>query len=558
MTEQLISLELIDPNPKQKRFDFKREKVLSIAFSIATDGMLQTPTGRWVGKRFQSAIGHTRTESYRLNAQIQKALSNGKHYPEDVSPEHIEAVKTAVADGKDFAKMKWVVEELTDEQMFRYATIENNQRENLSPVEQIDEMKGWVDFGYNSKQIAALYPGMSDSTVRGLLALDDLVDEGKAALHKGTISQGTARLLKSVQRIAPKAKVVEMIKKVESQANKRMPEQVLEEMVNHLDNVVELWNQGQRDGKPRAGYHGWPLDMKKFPNQMLPRMNEQQAGAFEQQLEHLVNPPACNACPFYTKIRGTHFCGMKFCFQRKSVAWEAYMVEQASKQSKIEIYDDEDGAYKPLDAYGRDAKLFEKRDKGLRLLPAHMLGRSIYQGFKGLDDDLVVVIATGETLNKMQNTGSVAKGGKKTEKEKAEMRMMKIYRICRKELLWEFTACAKSVFDAVPYEILLKIHHWKFIGVDDNPPADVIIADNAKVDDTKKDYFRRLLIWQMIIGDSSHYRRQTMDLLLQDLQEHAKAWGVKIPKALIKKADEWDAEIQAVGAVSTATKGKTS
>lgn len=200
MAEQLVELRMIDPNPYQKRIAPNREKVVSIAFSIASDKMLQTPTGRWVGKRFQSAIGHTRTESYRLNAEIQAASVNGKKYPKDVTPEHIEAVIAAVAAGRDFATMPWVVEELSDEQMYRYATIENNQREDLSPIEKMEEMKGWVEFGYNSKQIAALYPGMSDATVRGLLSFDKLPQEAKNALHEGKISQDVARKLNSSRR----------------------------------------------------------------------------------------------------------------------------------------------------------------------------------------------------------------------------------------------------------------------------------------------------------------------------------------------------------------------
>lgn len=45
MAEQTIDLEAIDPNPYQKRIAPSREKVLSIAFSIASDKMLQVPTG---------------------------------------------------------------------------------------------------------------------------------------------------------------------------------------------------------------------------------------------------------------------------------------------------------------------------------------------------------------------------------------------------------------------------------------------------------------------------------------------------------------------------------
>ena len=124
---------------------------------------------------------------------------------------------------------------------------------------------------------------------------------------------------------------------------------------------------------------------------------------------------------------------------------------------------------------------------------------------------------------------------------------MKIYRMRRREFMWEFTAVAKSIFDGVPYEVLLKINRWENVLIDDQPPTKVIVPDNATVDDHKTEYQRRMLVWRLIMNDSSHYRRMSMADMVKGFEKHAKEWCVKIPKSLVKKADEWDAEIKAAG-----------
>lgn len=609
MNEQLIDLKVIDPNPYQKRIASNREKVVSIAMSIASDKMLQTPTGRWVGKRFQSAIGHTRTESYRLNAEIQAALANGQKYPKDVTPDHVDAVKAAIAAGRDFKTMPWVVEELSDEQMYRYATIENNQREDLSPIEKMEEMKGWVAFGYNSKQIAALYPGMSDATVRGLLSFDKLPQEAKEALHEGKISQGTARTLLSMQRIAPREKVVAAVKKIEKDGGSSLPEAIIENVIDNSKEVVDMWDEKRQDGKPRSAWsNGWLLDMKNFPNKLLPMLTpvdavvalgiqnnekakklvgdyleclnaqyaedpyddegfreEVRAGIqkgldrlaqFNQdladRLQHLINPPACTTCPFYTKVRGSHFCGMKTCHARKTAAWHTTMMEQASKKLGIAIYAKSDGGYRVLESYN-NRSLFNSKDKGLRLILTSTVGSRSYQYFPDVESDVFVVVATGEAIGKMNGKGksSGGGGGKMTEKEKADRRMMKVYRQRRLELMWEYTAVAQGMFESVPEPVLKKLRTWENILIDDRIPEDKKRASESK----GVEYQRRALVWQLIMEMSSHYRREKLS---KQLDEFQKLLGVRAPKALINQVAEWDAEIEAAGkGVSTATaKGK--
>lgn len=534
----LINLKDIKPNPYQPRTDEDQEAITEIAINIYRNGLMQIPSARRVNSHYELVFGHTRKAAY--------ALLSTKGVPSaDIAPD------------KRYAEMPLYVHELDDRQMFEMAVAENIKRRDLNAIEQATAMQRYMnEFDATSKQAAELF-GVNDATVRGKVRLLELPEPVQLKLAAGELSESAARGLLSLQKIAPEAKVIEAVKNIEKNKGNALPEEVIENSIEHLENTVDLWNDNHRDGKPRAGYHGWLLDMKNFPNHLLPAMNEQAVGAFEKRLDHLMNPPACTACPFYTKIRGSHFCGMKYCFERKMVAWQQNYVEQASKKTKIPIYKEEDGAYRPLDYYEVSRKLFEKKHKDLRLISKQAIGHYTYQSYTGLDDDLVVVVATGEELLgkmvKESGTGGRIHGGKKSEKEKAEMRAMKVYRIKRKELMWEYTAAAQRIFESVPLDALKKLNQWEHILIDDSIPEEY---DHPQTGNAAQQlaYQRRALVWRMIMNKTSHLSRCELS---KALNTFADITGVKAPTSLIRRAEEWDAEIKAAASVSTATgKGK--
>lgn len=223
---------------------------------------------------------------------------------------------------------------------------------------------------------------------------------------------------------------------------------------------------------------------------------------------------------------------------------------------KYDIYTEADGTYRALNTYS-DKAMFDKRHKDLRLIPKSKVGGYPYQSFNGINDDYTIVVATGtELLGKMArssgSTGGV-RGGKKTEKEKAEMRAMKVYRIKRLELMWEYTAVAQSIFEGVPMAALKKIGSWEHILIDDKIPAEY---DHPQTGNAAQQllFQRRELVWRLIMNKTSYLTRISM---VEALDRFATVTGVKAPKALIKRAQEWDAEIKAAASVSTATvKGK--
>lgn len=528
MTEERVNIQLIDDNPFQDRGVY--EGIDDLGRTIANNGLQQIPKARKIGARFQLEFGHRRKRAFLWLHDNWQAEGLPDRY-----------------DG--YSVMPLQVEVITDDQMFDGVVIENVHRDDLRVTEKARLLRRYKEVHptATSKQIGLVF-NMNDATVRGMDIFLDLPDAVQRKLDDGTITMGTARLFHSMQRIATEESILATLKQVEKESGNSLPEEVIERALDRMNNVVEMWNDNQRDGKPKSGYHGWPLDMKNLPSRLLPRMDEQTAGIYEAKIEHLVNPPACTACPFYAKVRGSHYCGLKICHQRKGMAWEDYSVELANKHTKIAIYTETDGAYRAL-GYN-DNKLFEKRHKDLRLMPARRLMHT-YQNIKGLDDDLVVVVATGAALEKIASTSHSVGRGKKTEKEKSEMRALKIYRVKRKELLWEFTACAKTIFEKLPPPVLEWVISRKYLGVDQQPPVEKPKRTEAQVFD---DYQRRLLVWLMIEDCSSSYRREPLVDVLSGLVEFVGEWKIKIPASLSKMAEEMDAEIDSVSAETKAGK----
>jgi len=125
---QMIGLELIDPNPWQTRQSEDPAHVDEIAHSIKSMGMMQTPTARKVGDRYQLVFGHTRLAAYKL-------------------------LETLGQDGYSYFPL--VIHDLDDEQMAVAAFEENEKRRDLNPVEKAKAVqKMLADFSWTQEQLA--------------------------------------------------------------------------------------------------------------------------------------------------------------------------------------------------------------------------------------------------------------------------------------------------------------------------------------------------------------------------------------------------------------------
>ena len=578
MAEQIIELELIEDNPYQERTTYK--DIESLARTIASDDLQQKPKVRLVEGKYQLKFGHRRLRAFQwLNLNWKKEKLPERYNGYSVMPVEIEV--------------------LSDEEMKRGATIENSQRNDLSPIEKMEEIKSWVARGYNSKQIAEMYPGMTDSTVRGFLYFDQAIDEIKQVLHKGEITQGAARDLIAAQKIAPIDRVLQVLKEIienkpDMFGDIDTPEQRIEILFEDLpDTIVAMWHDRQ-DGKPRAGSR-WLLDMKNFPNKFLPALTLEDAmkalgtdnkqtikkieawlvdqnnveGLDEKQIEilnHLVNPSACSACPFYVKFKGSHYCGKKVCYERKGQAWEREELRTASKTLGIEIYNaEQDGDFLVLDdTYNNEQHkgLFKRKNRSdLRLALAVDIDRKKSQyGYDGVPS-AVRVIVVGETLKELKAPVKTdGKGNIKVTSEIQAHKKKEIERVCEKLLYkkrdllrWEATIYVTDLFvNFKPQGVQALFEAPYGWSVDDTDlPDDVEQPDSDAKESVKTNFTLRLIAFNMLETRSEF---KTLPKYASMLIEIAKTWGVKIPARFLKLAEQMEAEIKEAVVAETAKK----
>ena len=567
-TPVLIPIEKIDANPYQPRQAEDAAAVAEIADSIARNGLMQTPTARRVGDRFQLAFGHTRLAAYKL---LQEPC------------------------------MPLIVRDLDDLQMFELGVSENIKRRDLNPIEQAEAMRRYMqEFGKNSVEAGEFF-NVSEEQVRGTVRLINLAPEAQKALAEGKITITAARSLLSMQKIAPSRVIAETVKHLEegkdSYGRSSTPDETIEHALRGLDESVSMWNDS-RDGKPRShmGYDepGWLLSNKSFPNKLLPELtpvelaialgiqdDEQmmsaayawtnayfgQADAYELEngiadklpadlvakIQHLLNPPACTACPFYTRINGGHYCGMKTCHTRKTQAWYAHILQQAVNNLRIPLYDKKDGKYQIL-TYEHE-KLFTARNKDLRLIPRDQVKGYHYQHFTGVEDAVFLVVMTGKTMENKTKAVREARAVEKAQQSVVAQRV-EIKAQARPRLNWEATIYLANLFAALPLEALETLAEVGFVE-DAELPDGVEEPDEDQENAYRAQFLRRQIALAMLSEKETYADRQTRKTAAEIaawLEETAKGWGVKLPRAFFQVAEKIDEEIAAVTAETAKAK----
>lgn len=170
MTFQTIpfkSLKLSKANPR-KQID--PSKIEGLAASIASDGLLQSLLVRPKGKSSYEIIAGERR--YRALQLLHDREVINDDYPVSVL----------------------VKADLTKGERHRAATMENVQREALSPIDEADAFAELVGNGVKLDDIAA-QTGVPVSTIRRRLAIAGLCAEAKDALRYGQITIGMAEAL---------------------------------------------------------------------------------------------------------------------------------------------------------------------------------------------------------------------------------------------------------------------------------------------------------------------------------------------------------------------------
>jgi len=162
----LISLGLLDPNPRQPRRSMNKKAVIELAASIKSVGLLEPIKVRpRTDGRYTTVYGHRRTEAFKY--LVEKAESE----EERAKYEHIPAtVKPAMSDAE----------------MALEAYIENLQRSNLSTLDEAFSLKTMLDAGdvSNASELATK-SGQPVQRVQRLLRLTSAPDCILAAMDPG-------------------------------------------------------------------------------------------------------------------------------------------------------------------------------------------------------------------------------------------------------------------------------------------------------------------------------------------------------------------------------------
>ena len=161
-----VPLTDIRDNPYQVRTTIDETALSDLVVSICDVGLLQIPSARKVGDKFELAFGHRRKQVFQRLAD----------------------------DGLSaFEEMPLIVLELSDREMFEIGVSENIKRAALSPIERAQALKQYmIDFGATSEQAAQLF-GMKAATVRSTVRLLKLPEEDQQKVRRGELSQTQAR-----------------------------------------------------------------------------------------------------------------------------------------------------------------------------------------------------------------------------------------------------------------------------------------------------------------------------------------------------------------------------
>ena len=168
MTEEflLLDIEKVDPPTDAARDLIDPEQVRELAESIRSQGLLQPILARPMNGRFEVVAGHRRLLAHRLIGSV---------------------------------TIKSLVREMTDEEVEIVRATENDQREDLNPIEKAKGYKKLRDkHGMTVEQIAQKM-GRNKDTIHRYLNLLKMPDVLQSALAKKKVNVGVALVLSEIE-----------------------------------------------------------------------------------------------------------------------------------------------------------------------------------------------------------------------------------------------------------------------------------------------------------------------------------------------------------------------
>ena len=195
-----IKLRDIEPNPKQPRRNFEKEKLEALADSLKTHGIIQPI--------------------------LVKKNDNGM-YTIIAGERRWRASKIAGID-----ELPCIIKDFDEKELMEIALIENLQREDLNPIEEAEGYKNLMEKFNMTQEEVSERVGKSRSAVANSLRLNKLCDEIKEMLIDGKISQGHARTILPVDDKKAQIEIAEKI--VKDGLNVRQTEKLVKDFENKI------------------------------------------------------------------------------------------------------------------------------------------------------------------------------------------------------------------------------------------------------------------------------------------------------------------------------------
>ncbi|KYO67237.1 ParB/RepB/Spo0J family partition protein [Thermovenabulum gondwanense] len=166
--ENLIEIDVdkIYSRENQPRKNFDEEKLIELAESIKTHGIIQPIILKKTERGYEIVAGERRWRAAKIAG---------------------------------LKKIPAVVKELTREEIMEVALIENIQREDLNPIEEAEAYRTLIEQCGLTQEELAKKLGKSRPFIANTLRLLNLDDEIKSMMIKGEISSGHARALLALE-----------------------------------------------------------------------------------------------------------------------------------------------------------------------------------------------------------------------------------------------------------------------------------------------------------------------------------------------------------------------
>ena len=176
--DNTLKIDQIKPNPGQPRKNFDETALNELAESIKNNGILQPLLVRKKGKTYEIVAGERRYQAAKIAG--------------------LEEVPV-------------VIREISDQEVFQLALIENLQRSDLTPIEEAQGYKQLIEQnGLTQEQLGKVL-SKSRSAITNTLRLLDLPNEVQDLIANGKITAGHARAILAVSNEEGRIKLAQKV-----------------------------------------------------------------------------------------------------------------------------------------------------------------------------------------------------------------------------------------------------------------------------------------------------------------------------------------------------------